>query len=63
MLMRAVVIHVPTFQKEYEQFWQSLQGTSFTWISLLYAIMTLAVSMYHRSEEPLPVNMVDPMAL
>lgn len=60
---KAVVVHVPTFQKEYERFWQSPQDMSFTWIALLYAIMTLAVSMYHRSEEPLPVNMVDPMTL
>ncbi|KAJ5602117.1 hypothetical protein N7510_011651 [Penicillium lagena] len=34
---------------------------SFTWLALLYAIMTLSVSLYHRSEEPLPVAMADAM--
>jgi hypothetical protein len=56
-----VVIHVPTFQKEYEQFWTHPQGMSFTWIALLYSIMTLSVSLYHRSDEPLPLNTIDSM--
>ncbi|KAJ5669128.1 hypothetical protein N7462_010198 [Penicillium macrosclerotiorum] len=56
-----VIIHVPKFQKEYEQFWKNPHDTSFTWIALLYSIMALSVSLYHRSEEPLPANMVNLM--
>ncbi|KAJ5175012.1 uncharacterized protein N7482_000889 [Penicillium canariense] len=56
-----VSLHVPTFQKEYDQFWNNPHSMSFTWIALLYAILTLSVSLYHRSEEPLPLNMVDPV--
>lgn len=58
-----VIVHVPTFQREYEQFWNNPQGSSFTWLAMLYSIMTLSVSIYHRGEEPLPFNLVDPMAL
>ena len=58
-----MVIHLPVFQREYEQFWQNPPGMSFTWIALLYSIMTLSVSVYHRSEEPLPLNMTHTMEL
>lgn len=61
--MLAVTIHVPTFQKEYERFWQNPQEASFTWLALLYAILTLAVSLYQRSEEPLPFNTVNSMTV
>lgn len=63
LIKRSVVVHVPTFQREYEQFWNNPQGVSFTWIALLYSILTLSVSIYHRGEEPLPLNLVDPMTL
>lgn len=52
-----VATHIPTFRKEYEQFWEAPQEMPFTWIAYLYAILTLSVSHYHRSEEPLPVNL------
>lgn len=56
-----VSIHVPTFQREYERFWTYPQGMSYTWIALLYSIMALSVSMYHRIDEPLPLNTFDSM--
>jgi len=59
-LTLTVVVHISTFRKEYELFWKSPQETSFTWIAYIYAILTLAVSHYHRSEEALPLNTVDP---
>ncbi|KOS42075.1 hypothetical protein ACN38_g7029 [Penicillium nordicum] len=46
-----VSIHVPTFHKEYEEFWLRPEEKSFTWISLLYSIMALSVSLYHRGSE------------
>jgi hypothetical protein len=58
--IKAVSIHVPTFQKEYERFWLNPREASFTWISLLYSMMALSVSMYHRSAEPLPLDMATP---
>lgn len=58
-LILAVLVHIPTFRKEYELFWKSPQETSFTWLAYIYAILTLSVSHYHRSEEILPLDMVD----
>ncbi|KGO41265.1 Transcription factor, fungi [Penicillium expansum] len=55
-----VTIHVPTFQKEYEEFWLRPADKSFTWISLLYSIMALSISLYHRSSEPLHSSMAAP---
>ncbi|KAK9433076.1 fungal-specific transcription factor domain-containing protein [Lipomyces doorenjongii] len=39
----SVVIHSPTFLKEYEQFWDHPQDTPVMWIGLLFAIMCLSV--------------------
>ncbi|CAG8011420.1 unnamed protein product [Penicillium olsonii] len=58
-----IAIHIPTFQKEYEQFWLQPIEKSFTWISLLYSVLALSVSIYHRSAEPLPPDMANPMTL
>ncbi|KAJ5526112.1 transcriptional regulator family: Fungal Specific TF [Penicillium frequentans] len=58
-----IVIHVPTFRKEYEQFWNNPLGMSYTWIALLYAIMALSISVLHRSEEPFPNTQVNPMSM
>ncbi|KAK9858740.1 hypothetical protein MYU51_018049 [Penicillium brevicompactum] len=58
-----IAIHVPTFHKEYEQFWHHPAKKSFTWISLLYSILALSVSIYHRSAEPLPSDLANPMTL
>ncbi|KAI3152087.1 transcriptional regulator family: Fungal Specific TF [Penicillium roqueforti] len=54
-----VVIHVPTYQKEYEEFWLHPADKSFTWISLLYSIMALSVSLHHRGSEQSPSTMED----
>ncbi|KAJ5701343.1 hypothetical protein N7488_008891 [Penicillium malachiteum] len=58
-----VIIHVPTFRREYEHFWKHPLDMSFTWIALLYSIMALSVTLHHRSEEPLPMSTADPMTL
>lgn len=57
------MLHLPTFRREYETFWQNPHAVSFTWISLLFSIMGLAVSLYRRSEEPLPIDLIDSMEL
>ncbi|KAJ5895032.1 hypothetical protein N7495_006723 [Penicillium taxi] len=56
-----ITIHVPTFRKEYERFWSNPDDMSLTWIGYLYSIINLAVVVYIRSEEPLPLDMQDPM--
>ena len=38
-----VILHSPTFLKEYELFWDHPQETSFIWLGLLFGMMCLAV--------------------
>ncbi|GFF22425.1 uncharacterized transcriptional regulatory protein C1F7.11c [Aspergillus udagawae] len=54
-----VVLHFPTFQKEYNQFWLNPQGVSLQWLGLLYAIFTLAISVLNTIEEPVPQSLGD----
>ncbi|KAL1881000.1 hypothetical protein Plec18167_003540 [Paecilomyces lecythidis] len=49
-----IMLHQPTFRKEYENFWRDPHAVSVTWLALLYDIMALAVAIIHRSNEPLP---------
>lgn len=44
------IIHAPTFQEEYNQFWQDPQKTPVMWIGLFFAILSLATSYALRSE-------------
>ncbi|KAF2654161.1 hypothetical protein K491DRAFT_632576 [Lophiostoma macrostomum CBS 122681] len=37
------VIHAPTFQEEYKQFWRDPTATSVMWIAMLYSIMALGI--------------------
>jgi hypothetical protein len=46
-----VIIHRPTFNKHYRQFWLDPEGTPIIFIGLLYAIMTLATLSGLSSEE------------
>ncbi|THC96452.1 hypothetical protein EYZ11_004043 [Aspergillus tanneri] len=54
-----VVYHIPTFQKEYNQFWLNPQDISLPWLGLLYAVLTLAVAVHQRLQEPLPSPLED----
>ncbi|KAL9067961.1 MAG: hypothetical protein Q9157_006646 [Trypethelium eluteriae] len=44
------LIHAPTFQDEYKNFWKDPQRTPTMWIGLLCGIMSLAVFFRHRAE-------------
>ncbi|KAI9709531.1 MAG: hypothetical protein M1820_003291 [Bogoriella megaspora] len=44
------IIHAPTFQEEYRNFWANPQRTPTMWIGMLFGIMSLAVFFRHRSE-------------
>ncbi|KAF4625058.1 hypothetical protein G7Y89_g13112 [Cudoniella acicularis] len=43
MDMSPVVIHSPSFLKQYERFWESPSSTPIMWIGLLFSMMCLAV--------------------
>ncbi|TAQ90961.1 hypothetical protein B7494_g733 [Chlorociboria aeruginascens] len=42
MDMASVMIHGPTFRREYDRFWQDPDGTSVVWIGLLFGVLTLS---------------------
>ncbi|KAI9813740.1 MAG: hypothetical protein M1826_002385 [Phylliscum demangeonii] len=47
------ILHVPTFQEEYEAHWTNPSETALAWLGLLYAMMTMAMQSYHRAgDEP-----------
>ncbi|KAL4947474.1 fungal-specific transcription factor domain-containing protein [Aspergillus filifer] len=45
-----LLFHSPTFQKEYDDFWRQPQDISLTWLSILFSMMCLAISLHQRSE-------------
>ena len=47
-----MVIHIPTFLKEYEAFWEHQAQTPILWVGLLFAIMCLAVLRQQSGFEP-----------
>ncbi|KAL4804863.1 fungal-specific transcription factor domain-containing protein, partial [Aspergillus unguis] len=47
------ILHVPTFQKEYQKFWANPQGVSLAWLGMLYAIMALSTMFYQKIKEPI----------
>ncbi|KAH8805983.1 fungal-specific transcription factor domain-containing protein [Xylogone sp. PMI_703] len=48
------IIHTPSFQKEYTEFWHHPQSVSVSWLGLLYSIMSLSILIYNRVQDPLP---------
>ncbi|EHA24297.1 hypothetical protein ASPNIDRAFT_129592, partial [Aspergillus niger ATCC 1015] len=51
-----VMVHFPTFQKQYNQFWSRPKEASISWLALLYAALTITMSVYMRTGEPLPAE-------
>ncbi|GKZ79197.1 hypothetical protein AnigIFM56816_003072 [Aspergillus niger] len=51
-----VMVHFPTFQKQYNQFWSRPKEASVSWLALLYAALTITMSVYMRTGEPLPAE-------
>ncbi|KAL4815907.1 hypothetical protein BDW67DRAFT_163347 [Aspergillus spinulosporus] len=47
------ILHIPTFQKEYNNFWDNPQSVSLPWLGMLYAIMTLSTMFYQRTGDPI----------
>ncbi|KAL1965826.1 hypothetical protein VTN77DRAFT_5147 [Rasamsonia byssochlamydoides] len=47
------ILHVPTFQKEYNEHWKDPSKTCIVWIGMLFAMMRLAMLSYHQDgDEP-----------
>ncbi|KAF2703937.1 hypothetical protein K504DRAFT_166951 [Pleomassaria siparia CBS 279.74] len=45
------IIHAPTFQEEYRQFWKDPNSVSVMWIALLYSAMALAIILGPRNPD------------
>ncbi|PYH39760.1 Zn(II)2Cys6 transcription factor [Aspergillus neoniger CBS 115656] len=45
-----LVLHAPTFQKEYDQFWTHPQDVNLAWLSILFSIMCLAIHHHQLTE-------------
>ncbi|OJJ73710.1 hypothetical protein ASPBRDRAFT_53837 [Aspergillus brasiliensis CBS 101740] len=45
-----LVLHSPTFQKEYDQFWTHPQDANLAWLSILFSIMCLAIHHHQLTE-------------
>ncbi|RAK97862.1 putative C6 transcription factor [Aspergillus ibericus CBS 121593] len=54
------LVHMPVFQKEYIRFWSRPKDVSIAWLGLLYACLTMAISIHQRTGEPLPLGLGDP---
>ncbi|KAE8450755.1 hypothetical protein EG329_005668 [Mollisiaceae sp. DMI_Dod_QoI] len=51
MDMTSVIVHVPSFRREYENFWANPNSTPIMWIGLLYAILSLSIHFEQVSEK------------
>ncbi|RFU24674.1 hypothetical protein B7463_g11665, partial [Scytalidium lignicola] len=49
-----VILHVPTFYREYTQFWDNPREVSVVWVGLLYTILCCSVASYYRAGDILP---------
>ncbi|KAF1813659.1 hypothetical protein P152DRAFT_287686 [Eremomyces bilateralis CBS 781.70] len=47
------IIHGPTFQRQYDQYWANPNETPVIWLGLVFAMMSIALQSYHRAgDEP-----------
>ncbi|KAL4805561.1 fungal-specific transcription factor domain-containing protein [Aspergillus unguis] len=46
----SIIVHRPTFQKEYNCFWTQPQDVSLAWLSMFFGILYLAIRLHQRSE-------------
>ncbi|KPM42527.1 hypothetical protein AK830_g4060 [Neonectria ditissima] len=50
----SVIIHTPTFQKEYDRFWEDPAATPVIWVGALYSIMATATIFSLHSVQGIP---------
>ena len=47
------ILHLPTFQKQYNKHWENPKESSLVWVAMLFAICRMAMYSYHRDgDEP-----------
>ncbi|RAL11488.1 Zn(II)2Cys6 transcription factor, partial [Aspergillus homomorphus CBS 101889] len=54
--LAAWISHGPTFQEDYERFWNGPTTVSLNWLSILFSMMCLATDILLQSGEMLPSN-------
>ncbi|UKZ61401.1 uncharacterized protein TrAtP1_002666 [Trichoderma atroviride] len=55
-----MILHVPTFHREYTQFWENQQAAPIAWVGLLFDIMCYAIFFYARAGDSLPGSLGEP---
>ncbi len=54
---RPVIFHIPTFLKQYEEFWGNPEACSFTWLGLLFIMISHSALFCLRGDEEVPGNL------
>lgn len=49
-----VILHAPTFEKEYNRFWQDQEQVLPAWLAVLYGVLAMGSFLFLRSQEDLP---------
>ncbi|KAH6880631.1 hypothetical protein B0T10DRAFT_495055 [Thelonectria olida] len=55
-----ILLHGPTFQKEYKDFWVDPDRASAQWVSLLFGVLFMGTFLYVRSQDGLPQPLGNP---
>ncbi|EGE80612.2 fungal specific transcription factor [Blastomyces dermatitidis ATCC 18188] len=55
-----IIIHRPSFRKQYDLFWQDPWSTPITWVSGLFSMMCSAVCIAMHSGERMPESFLEP---
>ncbi|KKP01272.1 hypothetical protein THAR02_06630 [Trichoderma harzianum] len=55
-----MILHIPTFYREYTQFWEDQHAAPVAWIGLLFNILCYSVSFYQRAGDALPGSLAGP---
>ncbi|KAL6812337.1 fungal-specific transcription factor domain-containing protein [Trichoderma camerunense] len=55
-----MVLHIPTFYREYTQFWENQHAAPVAWLALLFNILCYSVSFYQRAGDALPGSLGEP---
>ncbi|KAI9720969.1 MAG: hypothetical protein M1828_005441 [Chrysothrix sp. TS-e1954] len=51
-----VMLHIPTFYKEYEEFWRNPASVTDAWLALLFDLLCLGATFFTRLGQPLPAG-------
>ncbi|PYH42674.1 putative C6 transcription factor [Aspergillus saccharolyticus JOP 1030-1] len=54
------IIHIPTFQKEYNRFWDNPKDVSLSWLAMLSASITMTFAFHQRAGDMVPLSFENP---